>query len=124
MTLKHSNQRQPSLPSIGTIFNVCCFLVLSFNLIQNHYYFHDSANRQSTTLHNVNDNFPPNLRGGTSSDAISSAISMNIPRGKAVAMPSVQISADEEVERHIYGGKGDKAHLGGFTEFDVRQENN
>ena len=49
---------------------------------------------------------------------------MNIPRGKAVAMPSVQISDDEEVERHIYGGKGDKAHLGGFTEFDVRQENN
>jgi hypothetical protein len=123
MTLKHSNQRHASLPSIGTIFNVCCFLVLSFNLIQNHFFFHESAIRQSTTNADGN-NFPPNLRGGTSSDAISSAISMNIPRGKAVAMPSVQISADEEVERHIYGGKGDKAHLGGFTEFDVRQENN
>ena len=55
-------------------------------------------------------------------DAIS-AISLSIPRGKAVAMPSIQISEEEEKEirRDQYGGKGDKPHLGGFTEFDVRE---
>jgi len=37
-------------------------------------------------------------------------------------LPSVRISEEEEKElapaRSIYGGKGDKAHLGGFTNFD------
>jgi hypothetical protein len=39
------------------------------------------------------------------------------------AMPSVQTTPEEEVllakERGIYGGKGDKLHLGGFTDSDV-----
>ena len=43
-----------------------------------------------------------------------------VPVGHAVALPSIPASADEEakLDRHIYGGKGDKAHLGGFTAFD------
>ncbi|KAL3772707.1 hypothetical protein ACHAW5_002682 [Stephanodiscus triporus] len=43
-----------------------------------------------------------------------------VPEGPAVALPSVQITPEEDskIERHIYGGKGDKAHLGGFTAFD------
>ena len=47
--------------------------------------------------------------------------SLAIPRGKAVAMPSIRISEDEEkkIKRDQYGGVGDKPHLGGFTEFDV-----
>jgi hypothetical protein len=51
---------------------------------------------------------------------------MAIPHGKAVALPSVRISEEEDknIERHIYGGKGDKPHLGGFTDFDVRTGNN
>ena len=51
--------------------------------------------------------------------------SMAIPRGKAVALPSIQISEDEDkdVDRGQYGGKGDKPHLGGFTDFDVSEEN-
>ena len=38
-------------------------------------------------------------------------------------MPSIQISEEEEnaIRRDQYGGKGDKPHLGGFTEFDVRE---
>jgi len=50
-----------------------------------------------------------------------SEIGMKIPRGKAVALPSVRISDEEEssIRREFYGGKGDKPHLGGFTEFDV-----
>ena len=38
-----------------------------------------------------------------------------IPRGTAVALPSIRVDSSEEVERGIYGGEGDKGHLGGFT---------
>ena len=42
------------------------------------------------------------------------------PPHPAVVMPSVRISAAEETfDRKIYGGAGDKAHLGGFTELDL-----
>ena len=50
----------------------------------------------------------------------SSPFGIKIPEGLAVALPSVPTSAEEEkdIKRSIYGGKGDKAHLGGFTSFD------
>ena len=38
--------------------------------------------------------------------------------GSAVALPSIQISNDN-IDRKIYGGKGDMKHLGGFTELDL-----
>jgi hypothetical protein len=43
-----------------------------------------------------------------------------VPEGPAVALPSILITAEEDakIKRQIYGGKGDKAHLGGFTAFD------
>lgn len=43
-----------------------------------------------------------------------------VPQGPAIALPSVPASLNElaKTERKIYGGKGDKAHLGGFTSFD------
>jgi hypothetical protein len=41
-----------------------------------------------------------------------------IPEGEAEALPSIRIEDVEEVERGIYGGKGDKQHLGGFTTYD------
>lgn len=125
-----------SLPSVSAFINVCCIFLLSFNLIQNHVSFHESAIRQSAAMtaqqkHDADG--PPvdstsangNLRGGgmnSEEDAIS-PISMTIPRGKAVALPSVTITEEEEknIKRDQYGGKGDKPHLGGFTEFDVRQ---
>jgi len=46
---------------------------------------------------------------------------LGIPRGIAIALPSVRISGKEnqKVEREIYGGEGDKAHLGGFTDLDL-----
>jgi len=45
---------------------------------------------------------------------------LSIPSGGAQNLPSVQI-VDEQLleERTIYGGKGDKSHLGGFTEIDL-----
>ena len=41
---------------------------------------------------------------------------LGIPPGEAKALPS--ILSEETVERGIYGGKGDKVHLGGFTAYD------
>ena len=51
----------------------------------------------------------------------SSSYVLDYPRGTAVALPSVRVSEEEErnVKREIYGGKGDKKHLGGFTEIDL-----
>ena len=62
------------------------------------------------------------VRGSaTSSSSTSYRYALEIPQGKAVAMPSVRISEEEsaKVDRQIYGGAGDKQHLGGFTEVDI-----
>ncbi|KAL7543766.1 hypothetical protein ACHAXR_013076 [Thalassiosira sp. AJA248-18] len=50
----------------------------------------------------------------------SSPYGLLIPEGSATALPSIRTSLDEEasIKRNFYGGKGDKAHLGGFTAFD------
>lgn len=49
---------------------------------------------------------------------------LDIPEGESIALPSILIENEQdEVQRKIsgtnYGGKGDKAHLGGFTDFDI-----
>jgi Methyltransferase domain len=51
-------------------------------------------------------------------------IPIGIPPGKAVALPSIRVdnetaAAAVDSKRKIYGGKGDKKHLGGFTELDL-----
>jgi len=45
---------------------------------------------------------------------------LGIPRGVAIALPSLRITNEEEgnITRKFYLGKGDKSHLGGFTAFD------
>ena len=50
----------------------------------------------------------------------SSPFGLVIPQGPAVALPSIRTTTEEEkdINRNIYGGKGDKRHLGGFTSFD------
>jgi len=54
----------------------------------------------------------------TASD--SSPFGWKIPQGIAIAHPSIPTTEEEEqsIKRSFYGGKGDKAHLGGFTSFD------
>lgn len=46
-----------------------------------------------------------------------------IPYGEAVALPSIRVDENStesvDSQRKFYGGKGDKAHLGGFTELDT-----
>ena len=84
--------------------------------------FHEHAVGQHNNIHQQSnyDHLPPPSESNL--NAIS-AISLSIPRGKAVAMPSVRISEEEEkeIKRGQYGGEGDKPHLGGFTEFDVSE---
>mmetsp|Transcript_22327 Transcript_22327/g.34246 ORF Transcript_22327/g.34246 Transcript_22327/m.34246 type:complete len:377 (+) Transcript_22327:82-1212(+) len=41
---------------------------------------------------------------------------LEVPRGEAVALPSIRTA--EKLERKFYGGKGDAKHLGGFTTYD------
>jgi hypothetical protein len=43
---------------------------------------------------------------------------LSIPRGQAVALPSIRTDK-EQFKRDIYGGAGDKKHLGGFTDIDT-----
>jgi Methyltransferase domain len=46
-----------------------------------------------------------------------------IPQGQAPNLPSIRENVEEtaavDAKRTIYGGAGDKAHLGGFTEIDM-----
>lgn len=61
------------------------------------------------------------VRGSATSSSTSSRYALEIPQGEAEAMPSVRISEEESAkdDRKIYGGAGDKKHLGGFTEVDI-----
>ena len=62
-----------------------------------------------------------NIRGTPISSTSASRYALEIPTGEAVALPSVRISEEESAKdnRKIYGGAGDKKHLGGFTEVDI-----
>jgi hypothetical protein len=40
------------------------------------------------------------------------------PRGKSLALPSIRVAKEDFKSENIYGGKGDKSHLGGFTDLD------
>jgi len=122
-----------SSPGVSAFINACAIFFLCANLIQNTYMFHERAVSQHERTIAPSDHLPPPVEKkdtvaaanddtdttvvGSSS---SSPIGHFIPRGRAVALPSVRISEDEEknVTRGQYGGKGDKPHLGGFTDFD------
>ena len=66
-------------------------------------------NDDASILSLSNDNLPEDYPYG-----------LVIPKTPAVALPFIRISEEEDakVKRKIYGGKGDKPHLGGFTSFD------
>ncbi|KAL7530607.1 hypothetical protein ACHAXR_003590 [Thalassiosira sp. AJA248-18] len=139
MAMASLPRRQLSSHGVSVFINACAIFFLCANLIQNQVIFHDHAVAQHAIVTPsdmpLRDETPPRSAASSHSqqqrqimndgsdiasfDAISS-ISMTIPRGKAVAMPSIRISEEEEnnIKRDQYGGKGDKPHLGGFTEFD------
>jgi len=86
--------------------------VLVTFLLTSHYQ-HIADNEYRTTSSNNNNNLRQTA-------AKYSPFGVVVPQGRAIALPSVRISAEEssKIDRHIYGGDGDKAHLGGFTSFD------
>ena len=44
-----------------------------------------------------------------------------IPQGEAKNLPSIRVQdTAQSADRSIYGGKGDKQHLGGFTDIDIQ----
>ena len=50
---------------------------------------------------------------------------LGIPQGEAPNLPSIRVEdvesdANVDEKRKIYGGKGDKPHLGGFTDLDLQ----
>jgi len=59
--------------------------------------------------------------GTTTSIGLNAANPLAIPQGQAQNLPSVRVedTSDVDNKRDIYGGAGDKAHLGGFTELDM-----
>ncbi|KAL7471198.1 hypothetical protein ACHAXS_011500 [Conticribra weissflogii] len=73
---------------------------------------------KNSEIHNAspNDNSPLLLTAQHSN----SPFGLQIPRGRAEALPSIPTTTEEEsaINRKYYGGKGDKPHLGGFTSFD------
>lgn len=58
---------------------------------------------------------------GSTTSGWDSSNPLSIPKGEAQALPSLRVAKAQSVdqERTFYGGSGDKAHLGGFTEFDT-----
>jgi len=76
---------------------------------------------------NNNDN-PSSLSSSSSSSSTSMSMSINpfdVPIGQAINLPSVRHEdTAEDIKRKVhgttYGGKGDKKHLGGFTEIDMQ----
>jgi hypothetical protein len=62
------------------------------------------------------------LRGNALTDITDNPISKYLTLKSPRNMPSILLTASEELEaakkRDIYGGKGDKLHLGGFVEYD------
>ena len=53
-----------------------------------------------------------NLRQTATTTSSNAVFGVVVPQGRAVALPSVRISAEEsgKIDRHIYGGEGGEFH--------------
>ena len=94
-------------------FYMCCALVLSNCLV---YRWASSTDQSQYDLHLLS----YGQAGGSSStpdEVLRNPLS--IPRGQAVALPSIRMEVERQIKREIYGGAGDKKHLGGFTDIDT-----
>jgi Methyltransferase domain len=98
LTLKTRNQ--------DSSCNVSIWILLLSNFLV---YQLSSLSNESTDAFRTTDTLP-------SETSLENVLSP--PKGKAVALPSVRIATDSLQSEQQYGGKGDKAHLGGFTDMD------
>lgn len=92
-------------------------LVLSNVLVFQLTYRHRSISNVSQQRRTIEANNPELPMG-----RMNSSSALDVPQGTAVALPSVRISEEEDktIKRKIYGGQGDKQHLGGFTDIDLQ----
>jgi len=78
----------------------------------------------SSSIYSVTDHRPSITHVGGGQSGFQVWTPLGIPQGKAEALPSILTDVKEEEGDKgkkyagIYGGKGDKAHLGGFTIYD------
>lgn len=91
----------------------CVFLLVLCSA----YWTHGRINRDLAAQHGILDSWGiPQLQNTGSSPPYNP---LGIPQGEAEPLPSLRVETPaEEVERGIYGGQGDKKHLGGFTTYD------
>lgn len=109
-----------------TVLLYVVIVVLSFLVIHKSFQINEMKGNlkeeilQEILIRNMPSNHHNNVpRNGTTWDPSNP---LAIPPGKAQNLPSIRVANTEESVDHkraIYGGKGDKAHLGGFTDIDI-----
>ena len=109
--MKPNSSRSSSPPSWHSALLVFCLLMVCLNSYTTIHHIALEGSSSSLSGSNSHGDMPSTVRGA-------SPYGYFVNDGPAIALPSVRISESDEVDRKIYGGKGDKPHLGGFTSFD------
>jgi Methyltransferase domain len=106
-------------------FAVLIFIVLGVSIVKD-MVFQSVDTLPATEIVSYNDDIiPKKTAAGPSIDDARPWDRNNplgIPPGQAENLPSIRVAEKQESadsKRKIYGGKGDKKHLGGFTELDL-----
>ena len=121
-----SDPRQVSCHGIAAAFILCySFAVTALLLL----HVTEDMNISSSALVNGESQLAPPSPAQTGVSRITLRTSgldptnpLGVPAGKAENLPSVRVTGSTEAvddKRKIYGGAGDKKHLGGFVEMDL-----
>jgi Methyltransferase domain len=121
-------------PTTVPWFYLCCVLLLS-NLLVYQWAYATSSSLDPSHSYDLLSVTTKRLNSGADSYGSSAAADgtsstpaevlrnpLVIPRGQAMPLPSIRTDNDgsvADVKRSIYGGAGDKKHLGGFTDIDT-----
>mmetsp|Transcript_5781 Transcript_5781/g.11284 ORF Transcript_5781/g.11284 Transcript_5781/m.11284 type:complete len:394 (-) Transcript_5781:180-1361(-) len=129
MKKNHSSSRASSDGTKGGSCSVWVLILSNVLVFQlSTLYYQSSPAMRATTENAKSLDVPP--PPPSSSSSLTSSAKWNpldplaIPSGQAINLPSVRVNHTTEAnsidkKRSIYGGAGDKAHLGGFTEIDL-----
>mmetsp|Transcript_11425 Transcript_11425/g.17198 ORF Transcript_11425/g.17198 Transcript_11425/m.17198 type:complete len:386 (+) Transcript_11425:105-1262(+) len=122
-------RRKQALSLTQALLLLLCIILLAlvFNNASTVYMYMDDSNNQNEDLAKLhvaittstnNNQHSPETKTTTTWDPNVNPLA--IPQGKAQNLPSIRIeNAQLDKARRKYGGKGDKEHLGGFSEMDV-----
>jgi Methyltransferase domain len=117
---------------IGVVFMACVWVYIEISIHSASYSVSDNSNYYSAmgvaAVHK-NDVASDTITTSSSTDyqtlvnTFRDMMPIGIPPGKAIALPSIRVNEEDsnavDSVRKIYGGKGDKKHLGGFTNLDT-----